>query len=311
VVKKILSISILIIFGVWVTRYVLQHQGDFQRLDQVEAVHVVVLALINIVLVFNNGYFLKTCLAKFDIHLSLSEHFSISNFSTFLNYISPFRGGLGFRALYLKTKHGVDFGRFTSIVAGTTILYFFITSVLGLLCVVIVYVLFGLLDYVTLAAFVALFGGFAYFIFFAPTIGATKYSRLNKLLQLIGQWDELRSDPRLLRRLVVITINNLLFATALSWIAFKSIGHALNFFVVMYITVVTALAALVGITPGAVGILEATMLFIGNQLNVSSSDILLVALINRSSAVIVSTVLAPLSGYILWGRQRRSLKSME
>ncbi len=305
--KKILSAAIILFFGVWVTRYVLLHHEDFRRLAHIGLIHVVLLALINIVLLFNNGYFLKECLTAFCVRISFLEYFSISNFSTFLNYVVPFRGGLGFRALYLKKKHGLDFGKFATIIAGTVVVYAFIISVLGLLCVVIVWVRFNLLDYISLIGFLILCACLSCAVFFPLTAYLTKHQWLNKILQVVTDWDCMRKDRRLLRRLSLVALNNSVFAALLSWVAFDAIGRDLDFFIVLYITTVSGLAALIGITPGAIGILEATMLFIGNQLGVSSSDILMVALINRASAVIVTAALVPFTTYILSGATRWKL----
>jgi len=300
-IKRIAVIFILPAFFAWLGWYVYEHAEDFRRLGTVDAFHVIVLAAISLVMIFINGFFFKACLQKFAVHLTFREYFHLSNLSTFLNFVSPIRAGAGFRFLYLKKKYQFSYRGSTSVLAATAIIYAYLIAILGLLCVIMVYSRFTILDPVTAAAFAIIFVGISFIVFFAPTVKYTALPWLNTCMHVLQQWDYMRLDKMLILRLILITAANMIFAAALHWVAFDAISQRTHFAIVLYISMVTSLGALIGITPAGLGVVETMMLFVGHQLSVSSSTILMVALLTRSSVLLVTTLLAPVSSYLLFG----------
>jgi hypothetical protein len=76
----------------------------------------------------------ETC-SRFGTTLGRREALSLVSWATLFNYVATAAGGMGFRAAYLRRRHGLDLAGFVSLISALYALQFFLVALAGLLAV--------------------------------------------------------------------------------------------------------------------------------------------------------------------------------
>src|SRR3989344_4453538 len=131
-VRGIISLSILILLIFFAYRYVSQNIDDFDSITIKNPFFIFILFILSFISYYLNGVSTKILLAPLNVKLSNNEAFGTSVLTGFYNMITPFRGGIAARALYLKKKHGFSYTNFLASLAALVVIYFIVISILQL-----------------------------------------------------------------------------------------------------------------------------------------------------------------------------------
>lgn len=293
---KVLSLALLAAFLGWVAWYVSENTAAFQPLTQISWADTLTLTVAFLTIMIGNGLFLAVVTRAFGINLFGGEWLSLSFGSSFTNYFLPFRGGTGIRALYMHHVHGFPI---TEFVSSLGVMYLMHTVVNGLLAVA------GMVT-------IAMKGGpvnTSLIVFFGMLVLAggammvvrisfrRSYSRfpLTQIVRLLDAWDGLRSNRSLLLQMWLLMIG---IALATVWqcrAAFDAVSIALPWEGIVVYAASKNLATLIGLTPGALGIVEIVSIYLGNVLGYTTVDALSVQGLIRAVAIIVLLIAGPVS----------------
>ena len=108
--------------------YGYKHLNDFKQLSLVSPELLVIIVLITLVNLFLNGYAFDILLTPYNVKLNKKEKLLVPLMTNFYNYITPFRGGMAARAVYLKKKYNFKYTDFLGTMMSAYILMFFIIS---------------------------------------------------------------------------------------------------------------------------------------------------------------------------------------
>ena len=128
--KKILSPILLVVTLALIAYYISKHLSDFSELSLINPLWLIPLAVLFLIVSWTNGIKIKYLAEPFGIKLIFKEHFGLSVVTSFYNMITPFRGGLAAKAVYLKNKHGFSYTNYLATVAGLYVINFFVASIL-------------------------------------------------------------------------------------------------------------------------------------------------------------------------------------
>jgi len=131
-VKKKYQYIVLFILGMVAVWYASTRGELFQNLKRVSALSLVLLFAFVFVTHLVTGYRFKLLMQVFSIRLDFKEWYGVSVCNVMFNYYLPARGGLAVRAYYLKKKYAFAYSHYTSLVAGSQIISFFLSAVAGL-----------------------------------------------------------------------------------------------------------------------------------------------------------------------------------
>jgi uncharacterized protein (TIRG00374 family) len=282
--RFILTLIVLAVFGV----YFITNTDKFRPLLDVNPYLLIIVALLNIMAIFGNGLFTKLILRPFDKYIPMLESFYVSLISSVGNFFAPVGAGFGFRAIYLKKKHGLPYNEYISTLAGNYIIVFLVSSLAGMGAL---FALRGEADrtyVVLLAAFAALFVvSLALSIVKRPISAESKWrntffkSLLRSLHKVTHGWSHIASHGRLMVQLIGLTTFNLLLMMSINWLIINSLGFDIGFAQLVLFSVLGSLSLFINITPANIGVKEAVYIFSSTVIGFSLEQILLIALIDR------------------------------
>lgn len=219
------------------------------------------------------AYILQVSLKLYDTIMPYTENFLLTAYSSIINFFGPGQSGPGVRAVYLKVKHGFSLKRFMFV----TLIYFawfaFLSGVmLGAA---------ALPWWVTTFGVAAIIGGCVFIIWrFVQKSSATLVpdgggKKLAIAVLLIG----------------IGTAAQLLFVTIAYFIELRSVDPSIGIGQAISYTGAANFALFVSITPGAIGIREAFLVFSQNIHGIDTQTIAAASILDRAVYLVVLALL--------------------
>lgn len=290
---------LLCIFIWWSVNYYLNHEEDFEQLSKLQVGSLFVLGLLNLLFLFINGIFLKVLVRKFDVTIGFFESFCISVITSFGNYTTPFRGGAGFRAVYLKKKYGHSYSDFAAGFAGNYIINYLAISIVGILCLGYIFYLYHILNLTIAGIFGALFILLTCIILFAPSFEEPSNFLLIRFNQILKGWNLIRKDMKMLLKLTMLSCFNITISTLVLFTAFYAVGLRMDIAKALLMNLLYSMSLLISITPGSLGIAETVLIFSGDVVGVEIAEVLVASLIIRAVLVVLLFLLTPMCTFFL------------
>lgn len=279
-----LTAAVLIIFVI----YFVLNIKQFQLLLHIDPLFLVLIALVDVFAIFVNGLFTKFILRPFDRYISMKESFYVSLISTVGNFFAPAGAGLGFRAVYLKKKHDLSYGKYVSILSGNYILVFLVNSFVALLAL---YLLRAHSDdqYATLVIIFAVILVASLVMTFVRTppikVERLKNHKLKSVVRsfsaVMQGWNHIISHKRLLAQLIILTFVGLLINIVNNFLIIHTLNLHITLAPLLLLSVLGSLSLFINITPANLGVKEAIYLFSSSVIGFSTPQILSIALVDR------------------------------
>jgi len=295
--QKILAIITLIFTVIGIGFYLSNNQDPLLSLKNIPISYILILLVIQVLLLVTNGLFLKALTLKFNIHLKMTEWFGLAVVTTMGNYVTPFSGGLLFRATYLKHQHSFSFTKFATLIYANYLINFWSIGVIGTLSILIVdptgtnrmVLLFFLMVVLILSIIILL-----------PVTKIPGNSKLNRIINSsIDGWLLIKRDKKLLTKLISYTLANIILNTLAFWVACSALGFTISLFASVIISLVAAFSIVIKITPANLGIHEAIIGFSAPLVGIGAGEGLMTALVIRGTGIIVIFLLGTLFSYLL------------
>lgn len=304
-ISWIITLAIITLFA-W---YFFSNIKDFSLLLSINPVFVVLLIIINILAITMNGIFMKWSISLFGKYISYNESVRVSLVSSAGNFFAPAGSGLGFRAIYLKKRHGLSYSDYLAIIFCNYVIVFFISSLLGL---VSLYILreHASPSFIVLALFFFTLLTTSFSAFFIRTKTSSqdivfRAKWVNRIFEILGQiskgWVLILANKRIAVRLVGIVIVNSGLMVLGAYFIMKSLGLVLSPANLLLFSILGSLSVFINITPGNLGVKEAVFIAFSAIIGLTTPQILSVALVDR---VVMFVVL-----FLLWLIYGRNLHS--
>lgn len=305
--KKIFSVTLLAAFLLWTGWYVANNVEAFRPVLEVTKTDALILALAFMAIMLGNGLFIAVVSHAFGIRLVSPEWFSLSFASSFANYFLPFRGGTGVRALYMNRVHDLPITDFVSTLGIMYLMHVVVNGLMALAGMGLIARNGGTVNLILAAFFalVALSGLAAILVRFEIRRQFQRFP-LVQIARLVNAWQSVRAD-----RSLVVKLWLLMFAmTAVTVLqcraAFDAVAVSLSWEGVLVYAASKNLGALIGLTPGSLGVVELISIYLGNVLGYSTADALSVQALIRAVAIASLLSVGPVAIFYL----RRRLGSV-
>ena len=294
--RRIVSIAILAVFLAWAAWYVCGNTEAFRPVLQVTWLDALTQTVAFLAIMVGNGLFIAVVSHAFRIRLASLEWLSLSLGSSFANYFLPFRGGTGIRALYMNRVHGFPVTRFVSTLGVMYLMHIVANGLLALVGMGLIARNGGPLNVPLVFFFALVVAAGVGTMFFRFEVRREFYKfPLAQIADLINAWQAVRADRGLVTKLWI-----LMFAMTAATIwqchaAFGAMSIALPWEGVLVYAAAKNLASLIGLTPGSMGIVELTSIYLGRVLGYSTADALSVQALIRAVAIVSLLLLGPLA----------------
>lgn len=295
--KKILQISLLILTLVLFIWYFSSNRDQFAKLASLSLLQFL-LIFIGQTIAFVGNVIIIYAFGKFiGKNIPALEVTKIGAYSSVVNFFGFFQGGFGVRGAYLKVSHGMAIKKYLGI---SVIQYLILFAMAGLL------ILAGLLvageSWPLILVGIGIFSMLGILLILAWVPAAQQ--KVRALQRQYGGLLRVRPILWLCLGTVIYLVGGLLaFGTELS-----AVGANLTIGGLLVYTGITQFTILVALTPGGLGIREAALLLVQQQMALSTSDIILASTLDRGVYFITLGVLfiisSGASSYISKGASR-------
>jgi uncharacterized protein (TIRG00374 family) len=308
--KKIFQILVLIVLITWFGIYFYQHFDEFRDLKIVNSILLIPISLLAVIFLINNGLVLKYFLKPFNIKLKFKEWFGLSVITTMGNYLTPFRGGAVARAVYLKRIHQFPHAYFLSTLAGIYIVVFLVNSFVGVLTMIFLYHFLGVFNILIFTIFLAIFLTLLAIIIFSPRFKETKYPFFNKFINVLNGWHLIKSNKKMIAVIGLISVINVGIIVLMMFLEFRVFGLEIPLLSALFLSIVSTLGLFISITPGALGIKEAIIVFTATVINIPVSQALTVSILDRVVGLVIIAILGPIF-LVFWRRREEKRIQIE
>lgn len=301
--RRILSVALLAAFLAWAVWYVSSNAEAFAPVLEVTWLDALALTLAFLAIMIGNGLFIAAVSHAFRLRLAALEWLSLSFASSFANYFLPFRGGTGLRALYMNRVHGFPISEFVSTLSVMYLMHIVANSLMALVGMGLIARHGGPLNVSLLLFFavVATAGTAAMLLRFEIRREFTSFP-LAQIAKLVNAWQAVRADRGLVTRLWILMAAMTLATVWQCHAAFAALSIALPWEGVAVYAAAKNLATLIGLTPGAMGVVELISIYLGKVLGYSTADALSVQALIRAVAIASLLLAGPFA--LLYLRRR-------
>jgi len=297
--RKIIGAIIFLILIAGLGYYGYLHREDFAELRLVNPWLLIVLIGLFIFSYFTIAIVNNELMKALKVKMPVLESFMLAIVTGFYNLITPFRGGMAVRAVYLKKKYGFAYVHFLASLSAVYVLTFFVASFLGLVSTVWIYYSTGVFSWILFFVFLFVFFGMLGIIFISPKFKERRNKWLNRFVKVVNGWHLIKHNKQIIVLTSVVTLVQILLGSLGMWLQFRVFGLEVPFVAAVFLSAIGNLSLLIGLTPGNLGVHEAVVVFSARTIGISAAESLSVALLGRAVSLVVLFVLGPIFSWLL------------
>lgn len=260
--KPILSVLVLVTTIAAFIYYFVTHPAAREQIKQIPPLTLGILLILYGVFLISLVWIQSATLRLCDTKLDRRENVLLTIYSSIVNFFGPLQSGPGFRAVYLKQKHGTKLKNYT---IATLLYYLFFAGCSGL------FLLSGFMDWRLLLVLLV-----------AALIVLRFLLRTN--IAFIRRFQQLHLKS--LYKLAFATAFQVSIVAFIYFVELHSVDRGVHFSQAIIYTGAANFALFVSLTPGAIGFRESFLLFSQHLHHIDKSSVLSASLIDRSVYVI-------------------------
>lgn len=292
-VKGGLLLLTLVAFGY----YFLQNQEQFSRIGHLTWWQVLLIITGQSVVFFSNILVSIIFIQFIGKKLHFLDSTRITAYSSLINFFGFLQGGVGLRGVYFKRQFAMSIKKYFAL---TVVQYLFLFGVSGLFVLIGISITSG----VSSALLIALCG------IIVVILGLVFLSKTNALKRFQTKLDVLSKTikARPLVALFVVILLQLCGSLLANFIELQAIGANISLGSLLVYTGTSQFAIVIALTPGAIGIREALLLIVQQQMHLTTRDIVLAATVDR---VVYFITLALITPFALAAKKQLPAKEIE
>lgn len=293
VISSILTIIILLIMGV----YLYQNRSLFNNLTKLapwiiilvgvlHPMYISVIALTNKLIIDNLG---KT--------ITFWDAFMLQFVNYLLNRFIAESGAV-YRGAYLKTQHDFPVSKYLSSIGGSYIIGMMTNAIVGIILSIIIFYQQNTFNLIVFLFLLVIFVVTTLFMFVKSNLKPKNwlFKRLN---QVIAGWLEIKSNPKLVLRIILLNILSTIVNSISIYLIYRGLDAKIKLLNSFYYFSISFFTTLVNITPGGLGINEALLMFSSNVIGIPDEIVFLGSIIYRAITLISSSIFGGISHLIL------------
>ena len=280
--NKWLKAGLLVLTLVAFVYYFLQNQALFGRIAHLTWWQVLLIITGQSIVFFSNILVSIIFIQFIGKRFHFLDSTRITAYSSLVNFFGFLQGGVGLRGVYFKRQFGMSLKKYFGL---TVIQYLFLFGVSGLFVLIGISLTNGLSS-----ALMVAFGGIIILALGFVLFGKSRFA--NKLQSKLGALTQLLQARPLLMLFAVILLQ-LLGSLLANFTELQAIGADVSFGGLLIYTGTSQFAIVIALTPGAIGIREALLLIVQQQMHLTTQDIVLAATVDRAVYFVTLALITP------------------
>lgn len=297
--KKVLSIIALLGFSVLGFLFLKGRTHELAKVLEVDLRYVFVLLLLTALSSLLNGHKLKMLIQTYGVNLKFGEWWGIQMMTLFWNDLTPFKGGLSARAVYLKKKYSLSYTRSVSITGIAYLTDFLVFGAAGVILSLFLPVAYEV-KYLVLTLFLTVFLGSVFVMFFVPLPIKLNIKLLRHIANSINEIKSTRTNYQLIAKLGINCMLRWLTGALKLYFAFLALGSIVSIYTCLMIDLFIGIAMIISITPMNLGFRESVVVISSKLFGTGTVVGALVAALDRAVGLIWVFVLTPFFGSIMF-----------
>ena len=280
--RLVVSLAILTVFAIWTCGYVYRHASDFGALAHLPGALLLALVAVAAAGVVCNGLYIKFALQAFRVDLPAREWLSLTVATSLLNYLTPLRGGMLARAVYLKARYRFGYADFLSTLSAMYLMVVFIQGLLGLAGQALLWRAGAQTDPIVAILLAAATAAAALLMCVPVRLPRWRAFPLAQIVRILDGWTLLRRQRPVFLKLMGTALAFALLSLLEVKLAAEAVGVQLSWAGVLVYSSGQNLAVLASLTPVALGIAELVSIYLGGTLGYDTSQALMIQTLLRS-----------------------------
>jgi len=297
--KSLITTIILLILALLLAFYIKNNLSDFSSLSLVSPYLIIFLIILFIFNYFILGLLTKYLISPLNVKIGFFESFQIAVVTGFYNLITPFRGGMAARAVYLKKKHDFSYSDFFASLSASYVIMFFIAGLIGLITSYFIYMKTGEFNIIIFFVFLITFLGMISIIIFSPRLPKTRSSFINKFINVVNGWTLIKNNKKIILVISILTLIQTFVSALSGYLSFHVFGIEISFIEALFLTSIGTISIIIAVTPANLGIGEAIGVFSALTLGITPAQSLTVAVLGRAISFITLFIMGPVFSYKL------------
>ncbi len=290
-IKRWVSLGLgVAILGAAVT-YIATHWEDFSSLRRLNAPRLLAILAALVLSYLVGGYQLNLLLRRYGVALRWYRWFGLYMTMTVGNYVTPVRGGTGVGAVYLKTRHGLNFKSFGMVLIGSSVLSALVNAVLALAGMGVMHHAGRQVSWILPAVSCAVLSA-CVVSFLLPRLGESRKPVWNFVVRAVNGWHQLFENRSLLWRMLTVTFVQSLTQMLLYVLIYRALGVQVHPAAVLTIASLGIVGSLLSVTPGSLGPYDATVMGVTMAFGISAADAAAAVVVYRCASLPAALVLA-------------------
>jgi uncharacterized membrane protein YbhN (UPF0104 family) len=297
--KGRLGVSLLAVSAVGAGYFTYINRSDFAHVWTFDWHFMAVLCLLFAIVYFFVSEISRELFSTTKLKIARKESLLMAFSTGFYNLITPFRGGLAFRAVYLKKKYKFAYTDFLATLAASYIIIFLVGGVFGLASTLYLYHSSGVMSWPLLIIFAGATVSMLGIVVISPTFKETGNRWVDKFIRVINGWHLIRKDKQVVAKIAFYSAIQLVLGAIMTYLQFKAFGIDIPIAAAVFLAAIGSLSILIAITPAGLGITEAVTVFSALTIGIAATESLSAAILGRLVSVVVLFIAGPISSYYL------------
>lgn len=304
-IKKVLVYIVQIVIVGLLSWFLYQNRDLFALLQNVRWQHILGIVILDTLIYVANSYINYSMLTRLDPKVTFTDSLMLQYVNSLLNKILPtIGGGAAFRAYYLKKKYQFPYTQFASTVTGLYVVSFSTTSIIGILCLIIIYLEYQVFNWLIFMAFVGILIFTLAVILFPVKVPASSHRLLRILKNTVDSWNIIKREPKIVLGYMILTLIILLLSTAYTYLGYSALGVEPSLIPMVYLSTLGIIMAFLNFTPDGIGVKEGIYVFSQNLVRIPQDVLVLGSLYLRGISIVTTIVIGAISYWILLRRLR-------
>ena len=271
--KAVAGYLVLIATLLFFVYYAIKHPQFWHELENLNIFIILLLLILYLIFLVSSIFILKYTVDYCGKKISFKNNLQLSAYSAIINFFGPLQSGPGFRAVYLKTNYKIKLRNFFE----ASIVYYLFFAAISAICIVIGSKFW---KWTILLAPLILLGAFIIFRWQKSRTPEIKDEAINT-----------RNTKLIIIKIGIATLLQILIISVIYFTELRIVNSSISFRQAIAYTGVANFALFVSITPGAIGIREAFLLFSQKLLHMPSKTIIAASVIDRAIYIVFLGIL--------------------
>ena len=304
VVTTLLGLIAIVLLGV----YLYQNREIFSSLRSITIGQVILIIAIETINFLLGSYLNYSMVRRFGYQVSYSDSVVLQYINSFLNKILPtIGGGAAFRAVFLKKKYNFPYSQFASTLGGFYLISFIAIALIGLACMVWVYVTYRATNWWIISAFLALIIPSVIIVLFSPKIPDGEGRLFAAIRRIVDGWNTLKKDKGFIAFYTTLIVIQLFLSSWQMLIAFQAIGIQTGYLQVLFLSSLGIILSFLNFTPDGIGIREIVYVFTSSLVRIPQASLVLGSLVLRGLSIFTSLIVGGI-GYLEFLKQIKHIE---